>query len=72
MNYEYNKHYIDEYPGYVKKVITDIRELYNYLKTFHGNNKYRKCYPNFLINLMNGKFKWINKYKNAHNQSKRI
>ena len=46
MNYEYNKHYIDEYPGYVKKVITDIRELYNYLKTFHGNNKYRNCHPN--------------------------
>ena len=46
-NYEYNKHYIDEYPGYVKKVITDISELYNYLKTFHGNNKVcRECHPN--------------------------
>ncbi len=45
MNYNYNKHYIDEYPGYVKKVITDISELYNYLKTFHGNNKaYGKCH----------------------------
>ena len=46
MNYEYNKHYIDEYPGYVKKVITDISELYNYLKTFYGKDKYRGCHPN--------------------------
>ena len=46
MNYEYNKHYIDEYPGYVKKVITDISELYNYLKTFYGNVKCREYHPN--------------------------
>ena len=48
MNYEYNKHYIDEYPGYVKKVITDISELYNYLKKFYGNYQVcRQCNPNF-------------------------
>ena len=46
MNYEYNKHYIDEYPGYVKKVITNISELYNYLKTFYGNVECRGCHPN--------------------------
>ena len=34
MNYEYNKHYIKEYPGYVKKVLTSINEVYQYLKTF--------------------------------------
>ena len=33
-NYQYNKHYIDDYPGYVKKVLTNIDEVYNYLKTF--------------------------------------
>ncbi len=33
-NYNYNKHYIDEYPGYVKKVFTSISSVYDYLKTF--------------------------------------
>ena len=66
MNYEYNKHYIDEYPGYVKKDITDISELYNYLKNFMGTTKYvDNVIQIFLINLKNGIFKWINKYKNA-------
>ena len=46
MNYEYNKHYINEYPGYVKKVTTSISELYNYLKTFHGIELCRICNPN--------------------------
>ena len=46
MNYEYNKHYINEYPGYVKKVTTSISELYNYLKTFHGIDLCRICNPN--------------------------
>ena len=58
MNYEYNKHYIDEYPGYVKKVITDISELYNYLKNFMGTTKYvDNVIQIFLINLKNGIFK---------------
>ena len=43
MNYEYNKHYIDEYPGYVKKVTTSISDLYNYLKEFHGKIICHKC-----------------------------
>ena len=33
-NYNYNKHYLKEYPGYVKKVFTLIDEVYNYIKTF--------------------------------------
>ena len=37
MNYEYNKHYIIEYPGYVKKVLTIIDDIYQYLKTFEKN-----------------------------------
>ena len=37
MNYEYNKHYIKEYPGYVKKVLTFIEDIYQYLKTFEKN-----------------------------------
>jgi len=49
MNYEYNKHYIDEYPGYVKKITTDIDELYDYLKKFYGNKKLcLDCFPNAL------------------------
>jgi len=39
-NYEYNKHYINEYPGYVKKVCTSISSVYDYIKTF-GANKYK-------------------------------
>lgn len=35
MDYEHNKHYIDEYPGYVKRVTTSIEELYDYLKQFY-------------------------------------
>ena len=32
MNYEYNKHYIDDYYGHVNKVITSISEPHGYLK----------------------------------------
>ena len=39
LNYSYNEHYIKEYPGYVKKVLTSINEVYNYLKTFGDNYK---------------------------------
>lgn len=45
MNYEYNKHYLDEYPGYVNRVITSINELYQYLKTFYGNGLCKECFP---------------------------
>ena len=38
MNYDFNKHYIKDYPGYVKKVLTSKEKLYEYLKTF-GHNK---------------------------------
>ena len=40
LNYNYNKHYIDEYPGYVKKVFTSISSVYDYIKTF-GADKYK-------------------------------
>ena len=33
-NYSYNEHYIKEYPGYVKKVLTSIDSVYDYIKTF--------------------------------------
>ena len=36
--YEYNKHYLKEYPGYVKKVLTSIDDLYKYIQTF-GSDK---------------------------------
>ena len=44
-DYELNKHYIDEYPGYVKKVTTSIDELYNYLKNFFGQTVCYECHP---------------------------
>ena len=51
MNYSYNEHYINDYPGYVKKVLTSIDSVYDYIKTFgekykqeidlyHTNEKY--------------------------------
>ena len=44
--YEYNRHYIDEYPRYVRKVTTSIGELYNYLKKFYGKKKLCvECFP---------------------------
>ena len=38
-NLEYNKHYLKEYPGYVKKVSNKIGEIYKYIKTFGENYK---------------------------------
>ena len=32
--YESNTHYINKYPGYIKKIVTSIGELYDYLKEF--------------------------------------
>ena len=37
-HYNYNEHYLKEYPGYVKKVFTKRNELYDYIKTF-GEDK---------------------------------
>ena len=39
LNYSYNKHYIKEYPGYVKKVLTSIDSVYDYIKTFGDEYK---------------------------------
>ena len=38
-NYSYNEHYIHEYPGYVRKVLTSISSVYDYIKTFGSNYK---------------------------------
>ena len=40
-NYEYNKHYMQEYPRYVKKVLTDINSVYDYIRSF-SPKKYKK------------------------------
>ena len=45
-NYDYNKHYLDEYPRYVNRVLTDINDVYNYIKTF-GPNKYKEGIENY-------------------------
>ena len=39
-NYDYNKHYIKEYPGYVKKILTSIKQIYEYIGTFEAD-KYK-------------------------------
>ena len=44
-DYEHNKHYIDEYPGYVKTVVTSIAKLYDYLKKCYGYIVCYTCYP---------------------------
>jgi len=36
-NYEYNKHYLNEYPDYVKKVLTSIKDIYKYIKSFDSD-----------------------------------
>ncbi len=54
LHYSYNKHYIKEYPGYVKKVLTSISAVYDYIKSFgheykqeidlyHLNERYKFC-----------------------------
>ena len=61
-NYDYNKHYIQEYPNYVKKVFTSINTVYEYIKTFgeqyyDGLKEYRKSdhfiFPSELIKMNN-------------------
>ena len=39
-NYSYHEHYINDYPGYVNKVLTSISSVYDYIKTF--GNKYKE------------------------------
>ena len=63
MNYEYNKHYLDEYPGYVKKITTYASELYDYLKKFYGKKLCPECHPELPYQFQ--KFKWIYRYKNV-------
>ena len=43
-HYNYNEHYIKEYPGYVKKVFTNIKQVYEYIKTFGGDKNEIKKY----------------------------
>ena len=40
-NYEYNKYYTEEYPGYVNKVLTSISSVYDYIDSFCPE-KYKK------------------------------
>ena len=46
-NLNYNEHYINEYPGYVKKVLTKINQVYEYIKTF-DKDKYKDRIENYL------------------------
>ena len=50
MNYEYNKHYLNEYPGYVNKVLTSISSIYDYIKSF-GADKYKEGIKKFRFSL---------------------
>lgn len=47
-NYSYNEHYIKEYPGYVKKVLTSINSVYEYIKTFTKENEITIEQKNFI------------------------
>ena len=38
-NYKHNEHYIKEYPGYVNKVLTSGRQVFEYIKTFGDEYK---------------------------------
>ena len=44
--YEYNKHYLQEYPGYVKKVLININQVYEYIKTF--GDEFRDGIENYM------------------------
>ena len=46
-HYNYNEHYITEYPGYVKKVFTKRKDVYEYIKTF-GENRYKNGIKKYL------------------------
>ena len=46
-HYNHNEHYIKEYPNYVKKVFTDIKQVYRYIKTF-GEDKYKEGAKKYL------------------------
>ena len=46
-NDKYNLHYIGEYPDYVKKVLTSVKQVYEYIKTF-GANKYKDGIEKYL------------------------
>ena len=39
MNRSYHEHYIKDYPGFVKKVLTSIDSVYEYIKSF--GNEYK-------------------------------
>ena len=52
-NFAHNKHYLTEHPGYVKKVITEIDELYNYLRKIGTFNSGNDLYGKTLIDKYN-------------------
>jgi hypothetical protein len=46
-NYDYNEHYIKENPGYVKKVLTSRKKIYEYIQTF-GEDQYKDGIEKYL------------------------
>jgi hypothetical protein len=46
-NLQYNMHYIEEYPDFVKKVLNKRKKLYKYIKTF-GADKYKDGIEKYL------------------------
>ena len=54
-DYEKHKHYIKDYPGYVKNVLTDIDSVYKYIKHFCNKNKDYKT----KFNEQNNKDKYL-------------
>ena len=44
--YKYHEHYLKEYPNYVKKVFTNINDVYTYIKSF-GKDKFEEGIQNY-------------------------
>ena len=50
-NYKYNEHYINEYAGYVKKVLTSLTQITTYIGEL--GNEYREGIEKFLMGYAN-------------------
>ena len=50
-NYKYNEHYINEYAGYVKKVLTSLDQINDYIKEL--GNEYKEGIEKFMMGYAN-------------------
>ena len=50
-NYKYNEHYLDEYPCYVKQVLTTLEQIKNYIKEL--GSEYKEGIEKFMMGYSN-------------------